>query len=283
MTQQSNLAFEPLKQVTKFSKYLSLSLFVLLPFVGGYVGYKVGQTDILDKQNQITTAPQQTHTSTQSVEQNVPDTSTSNQTISIASIADMVPKGSDFELITSTPRLSNAYYTDGKISYDCMSDEFIAAIGENNHLKISADHYIQGGYSCTAYDFNDEYYLLTLREAIFNRWALFEKDTDSDLRYLSNPYIQTPEILDTGIFFDGPEGYLFTYDVITDTRSRLDIDVPIFLASCEMGCTFGKIYSSQSHPNTYFIEIRYINEYTNGDKSLPPDTYFYPLVLPSNN
>lgn len=31
----------PVNQVTTFSKYLALGLFVLLPFIGGYVGYRL--------------------------------------------------------------------------------------------------------------------------------------------------------------------------------------------------------------------------------------------------
>jgi hypothetical protein len=44
-TDQKCAWYEPLCKVTPLSKYLALLIFILLPFVGGYVGYQIGIQD----------------------------------------------------------------------------------------------------------------------------------------------------------------------------------------------------------------------------------------------
>jgi len=118
---------------------------------------------------------------------------------------------------------------------------------------------------------------------------LLEKNATSGLQWRANkPDITIAELLDTGVYFDyRDDGYLFTYDLLTDKRTVLDIEVPVFLAYCEMGCYFPNIYTSPSHPGTFFIELRelydteslYSYEMEDRIQRLHPDTYFYPLVL----
>lgn len=57
-------SFERVKQITPSSKYLTLSLLVILPFVGGYVGFLYGQSS-------------QTYTTLESIEQEQPEATAS--------------------------------------------------------------------------------------------------------------------------------------------------------------------------------------------------------------
>ncbi len=42
-----NSYFASIQRETKFSRYFSLALFIILPFIGAYVGYVVGSTNSL--------------------------------------------------------------------------------------------------------------------------------------------------------------------------------------------------------------------------------------------
>lgn len=46
----------PVNQVTRVSKYLALTLFVILPFIGAYVGYKFGDNEQISNVDLIVTA-----------------------------------------------------------------------------------------------------------------------------------------------------------------------------------------------------------------------------------
>lgn len=67
--QQTNLAeslnvtdanIHPVNQVTPVSKYLTLALFIILPFLGGYVGYKLASEKVVEVEKVPQTIDQQT-------------------------------------------------------------------------------------------------------------------------------------------------------------------------------------------------------------------------------
>jgi hypothetical protein len=49
--------FGRLHEVTSLSKYLAMLLFILLPFLGGYVGYEIGKGTALDTQDSLPVIP----------------------------------------------------------------------------------------------------------------------------------------------------------------------------------------------------------------------------------
>ncbi len=46
----------PLQKVTPLSKYLALSLFIILPFLGGYIGYNLAPEKIVIQEVSISSA-----------------------------------------------------------------------------------------------------------------------------------------------------------------------------------------------------------------------------------
>jgi len=266
----------PVQNVTRFSKYFALTLFIILPFVGGYVGYELGKKD-----GRLAEKAAWQALSTPDVTADASSSQTNDMRWS--NIEGLVLKGDDFVLVEAPERTTPFGFFEGKESYNCSNPAFILAIGKTRYEKMLDT--INRYEDCTAYNYNDEYFVLALPNAPKVALASLAKNINTELRFLANkPDFRVPEILDTNIFFDYEnQGYLFTYDVITDTRLKLDIEVPIFLADCrKMNCNLGKIYTSPTYSNTYFFEIRdfgHMNIY-NKEEDYPLDTYFFPLVLP---
>lgn len=90
----------PVNQVTSVSKYLALSLFIILPFVGAYVGY---QFKINDSSSAVSSVmqPKVINPDTQSLEQDL-DHSQSKSDFEVSLMKAELPSGTKWSIATSS-------------------------------------------------------------------------------------------------------------------------------------------------------------------------------------
>jgi len=158
----------PLQKVTTVSKYLSLVLFVSLPFVGGYIGYQLAQSDIqadrMHEAYQIVLTPEEQDENRRDSVDHAEQTPEIIETF--VRRWGLVTKGEDFEL-TSHEKTHFFSFLESKVKVlddSCDRDDMISIIGRDRYDVITQSVDFSNYEGCTIYD-HGEYFVFELIRA----------------------------------------------------------------------------------------------------------------------
>jgi hypothetical protein len=222
--------YQPLCNVTPLSKYLAMVIFILMPFVGAYVGYEYAltnesnATDILVTSSKSVPQNQNTSTLTDLGDVNVPviisvtansvplvDIKKSTSTIRVAtkeSIGEYFDEGTNFVNFTTLDNIA----VNGDISY-VTNLPFLTILATTSDLMFLTAHCLKGTECSFA-----NLYELNLQNSILREMTvskLYDETHSGSFKLRDSLFVVTSPYFSTS-------SDLFVIDLESDTPYKLD-------------------------------------------------------------
>jgi hypothetical protein len=230
----------PVNQITPISKYLALALFILLPFVGGYVGWNFA---LLNQETNV-------HVHTSHTLTNEIDNSTSTPT-------SLVPDDKSFVLEEIIQKFSS-----GKDFKNRPCSESIYAQSDFNSLD-------RDSLDCEQITFEGN--TITVLWASCGGCAEFYLGSTEYLKLKNFPYFDAVLYDKTEIFGEYlglTVDEIFVYDITTDTRKNLYTAAEDeSLLWCEHGCGFDDVQLNRINGELYLDIYVYDGSITDYNKA----------------